>query len=421
MKILLIGSGGREHSLAWAFKQNPKCEELYCIPGNAGMAKIANCENIDILDNEQILRFCRNHNIDFVMIGPEGPLENGLVDILKRNNILSFGPTKNAARLESSKTFTKMICSKRGIPTAKYEFANSEREALNCLDNFSEPFVIKDDGLAAGKGVFIVRNKQEAKTALRKIFHHEKAGSKSVVIEEYLQGEEASLFILTDGKNMLPLGSAQDHKRAYDNDCGPNTGGMGAYSPASNLSRKIEKKILDMIVDPTLDEMRNNGTPFCGILYVGLMIKDNEPYLVEYNARLGDPECQALVIRLGAQLLDALLNCAQNMLQMTKINYADDVGITVVMAAKGYPESFRKGTEINGLDSLDENEEIQVFHSGTTFDGRKIVSNGGRVLSVTARSKDLKNAREKVYKALNRIEWKDGFYRSDIGCRDFKN
>ena len=420
MKILLIGSSGREHALAWAFKQNPKCNELYCIPGNAGIASIAKCKQIDILDNNKILNFCKDQGIDFVMIGPENPLANGLVDILEKNGILSFGPTKNAAILESSKTFTKMICSKRNIPTAKYKLASSEDEALIFLNEFTKPYVIKDDGLAAGKGVFIAQTAQEATVALKKIFQSSKPGSKSVVIEEFLHGEEASLFILTDGDSMLPLGSAQDHKRAFDNDRGPNTGGMGAFSPASNISPKIEKKILDKIVKPTLDEMKKNGTPFCGILYAGLMIVEEEPLLIEYNARLGDPECQVLAIRLGAQLLDILLNCAKKKLLGTKINFANDIGLTVVIASKGYPGEFQIGKEISGLESLDDDEEIQVFHSGTEFKEGKLVSSGGRVLSVTARAKDLESARKKVYDTLTIIQWENGFYRNDIGFKYFK-
>ena len=416
MKILLIGSGGREHALAWAFKQNPKCQELYCIPGNAGIAAIAKCLEIDILDNNEILRFCRNKGIDFVMIGPEGPLDNGLVDVLENNEILSFGPKKNAAMLETSKTFTKILCSKRDIPTARYKVATTENEALSCLNEFHEPYVIKDDGLAAGKGVLIAKNAKEAREALKKIFRV-KPDTTSVVIEEFLDGEEASLFILTDGYDLLILGSAQDHKRAFDNDCGPNTGGMGAYSPASNITPRIEKKIIDRIITPTLDEMREKGTPFRGILYAGLMIKNDEPYLIEYNARLGDPECQVLAIRLGAQLLDVLFNCAQKALLGTKINYADDFGITVVLASKGYPGEYQKGEEITGLENISENDEIQVFHSGTALDGIKLVSNGGRVLSITTRSEDLESARKKVYDALSIIKWKGGFYRKDIGCK----
>ena len=416
MKILLIGSGGREHALAWAFKQNPKCQELYCIPGNAGIAAIAKCLEIDILNNNEILRFCRNKGIDFVMIGPEGPLDNGLVDVLENNEILSFGPTKNAAMLETSKTFTKMLCSKKDIPTARYKVASTENEALSYLNEFHEPYVIKDDGLAAGKGVFIARNEKEAREALKKIFRT-KPDTTSVVIEEFLDGEEASLFILTDGYDLLILGSAQDHKRAFDNDCGPNTGGMGAYSPASNITPRIEKKIIDRIITPTLNEMREKGTPFRGILYAGLMIKNDEPYLIEYNARFGDPECQVLAIRLGAQLLDVLFNCAQKALLETKINYADDFGLTVVLASKGYPGEYQKGEEITGLENISENEEIQVFHSGTALDGIKLVSNGGRVLSITTRSEDLESARKKVYDALTIIKWKGGFYRKDIGCK----
>jgi len=416
LKILLIGSGGREHALAWAFKQNPKCQELYCIPGNAGIAAIAKCLEIDILDNNEILRFCINKEIDFVMIGPEGPLDNGLVDVLENNEILSCGPTKNAAMLETSKTFTKMICSKKDIPTARYKVASTENEALSYLNEFHEPYVIKDDGLAAGKGVFIAKNEKEAREALKTIFRI-KPDTTSVVIEEFLDGEEASLFILTDGYDLLILGSAQDHKRAFDNDCGPNTGGMGAYSPASNITPRIEKKIIDRIITPTLDEMREKGTPFRGILYAGLMIKNDEPYLIEYNARLGDPECQVLAIRLGAQLLDVLFNCAQKALKKTKINYADDFGIAVVLASNGYPGKYQKGEEIIGLENISENDEIQVFHSGTALDGIKLVSNGGRVLSITTRSEDLESARKKVYDALTTIQWKGGFYRKDIGCK----
>ena len=417
LKTLIIGSGGREHALAWAFKQNPKCQELFCIPGNAGIARIASCKTINIFDNDAILDFCKEKEVNFVMIGPEGPLENGLVDRLIENNILALGPKKKAAMLESSKSFTKMICRRRNIPTARYKVAHSEREALENLNEFTEPYVIKDDGLAAGKGVLIAKNKQEATKVVRDIFHRSKTGSKSIIIEEFLKGEEASIFILTDGVNMIWLGSAQDYKKAFDNDLGPNTGGMGAYSPALNLSPVIEKKVLDGIINPTLDEMRYNGTPYSGILYAGLMIVDNEPYLIEYNVRLGDPECQVLAVRLGAQLLDVLLSCAKQELLGTEINYAEDTGITVVVATKGYPGDYKIGSKIFGLDSIDENENIQVFHSGTGLDGKQLIAEGGRVLSVTTRDNSLSNARNKIYNALEKIIFEDGFYRTDIGYK----
>ena len=421
MKILIIGSGGREHALAWAFKQNPKCRELYCIPGNAGIAKIATCKNIDILDNNAILEFCKANKVSFVMIGPEGPLEQGLVDLLIENEILVVGPKKKAAMLESSKSFTKMICGQRNIPTAKYRVAHSESEALDYLSEFRHPYVIKEDGLAAGKGVLIAKNKREANEAVRNIFQRSKSDTKSVIIEEFLKGEEVSVFILTDGVNAIWLGSAQDYKKAFDNDLGPNTGGMGAYSPALNLSPTIEKKILDRIIYPTLDEMKSNGTPFCGILYAGLMIIKNEPHLIEYNVRLGDPECQVLAVRLGAQLLDVLLSCAKQELLSTKISYTEDTGITVVVASKGYPGEYQAGSKIFGLESIDRNENIQVFHSGTISDGKQLLSHGGRVLSVTARDDSLKRARNKVYNALKKIIFEDSFYRSDIGYKPSKN
>ena len=417
LKTLIIGSGGREHALAWAFKQNPKCQELFCIPGNVGIARIAICKTIDIFDNDAILEFCKENEVNFVMIGPEGPLENGLVDRLIENDILAVGPKKKAAMLESSKSFTKMICSRRNIPTAKYKVAHSEREALENLNDFTEPYVIKDDGLASGKGVLIAKNKQEATEAVRKIFQLSKPGPKSIIIEEFLKGEEASIFILTDGDNTVWLGSAQDYKKAFDNDLGPNTGGMGAYSPALNLSPVIEKKVLDGIINPTLDEMRYNGTPYSGILYAGLMIVDNEPYLIEYNVRLGDPECQVLAVRLGAQLLDVLLSCAKQELLGTEINYAEDTGMTVVVATKGYPGDYKIGSKIFGVDSIDENENIQVFHSGTGLDGKQLIAEGGRVLSVTTRDNSLSNARNKIYNALEKIIFEDGFYRTDIGYK----
>ena len=348
MKILIIGSGGREHSLVWAFLQNPKCKEIHCIPGNAGIEKIAICKDLNILNNREIVSYCKSNKIDFVVVGPEAPLANGLIDILIKNKILCFGPTKEAALLESSKSFTKSICDKRNIPTANYVLANSKKEALGFIDKFKPPFVIKLDGLAAGKGVFISKNKSEAIKSINDIYGI-KNNHNTILIEEFLKGIEASLFIISNGNKFKSLGSAQDYKKIYKKDLGPNTGGMGAFSPSLNISPEMEKDILKRIVSPTLKEMDKRGTPFSGILYVGLMITNEGPKIIEYNVRLGDPECQVIAIRLGAQLLDAFIYCATNEFKKIKINYANDFGVTVVMASGGYPNKYETGFKIKGI------------------------------------------------------------------------
>ena len=413
MKILVIGSGGREHSLVWAFSQNPKCQEIHCIPGNAGIKKLAICKDLNILDNDLIISYCKLNKIDFVVVGPEAPLANGLINSLNKNNILSFGPTKEAAFLESSKSFTKSICDIKNIPTANYILATSKEDALNFIEKFVPPFVIKLDGLAAGKGVFILNKKSEAIEIIKNIYLNQNKKI-TLLIEEFLVGNEASLFVICNGKNFKLLGSAQDYKKIYDKDLGANTGGMGAFSPALNISPEVEKEILDKIVTPTLIEMDERGTPFSGILYAGLMITHKGPKLIEYNVRLGDPECQVIAIRLGAQLLDALFYCSTNEFSKIKINYADDFGVTVVMASGGYPNKYETGFKIKGIEKFNNSTDVEIFHSGTKCIDENIVTNGGRVLSVTSRSSNLNDARKKTYEVVDKINWENEFHRKDI-------
>ena len=418
MNILILGSGGREHSLAWAVKQNPKCDNLICAPGNAGIAKIADCAELNINSGRDVVSFCDKNSIDFCIIGPEAPLAAGVADDLRTAGILTFGPTAKAARLEASKAFTKEICDASGAPTAVYAHFTNAIAAKAYARDKGAPIVIKADGLAAGKGVIVAITVDEALTAIDNMFGGSfgDAGVE-IIIEEFMDGEEASFFILSDGTSVLPIGTAQDHKRAYDGDEGPNTGGMGAYSPACVLTPEIQKIALEQIVQPTIDEMAKRGIPYEGILYAGLMIKDGLPRLVEYNARFGDPECQVLMLRLGAQVLDMLLACAEHRLKKAKINWADDHALTVVLAAKGYPGSYENNTEIKGLDNITENSKAQIFHAGTTSGDDKILATGGRVLNVTTRGDTLLEARDAAYAILNQIDWPEGFHRTDIGWR----
>ena len=419
MNILIIGSGGREHSLAWAVAQNPKCENLIVAPGNAGIAEIAVCADIDIYNNSQVLEFSQNNKIDLVIIGPEGPLANGISDLLRKSGIKVFGCSKEAARLESSKKFTKDLCKKIGVPTANFEFFNNPKKAKEYVIKQGVPIVIKLDGLAAGKGVVVARDQKTAFNAIDDFLDQkESILENKILIEEFLEGEEASFFVLSDGKNLLPIGSAQDHKTAYDNDQGPNTGGMGAYSPAPIMTQSIMDLTIESIIKPTIKEMFNRGTPYKGVLFAGLMIKDGEPKLVEYNVRFGDPECQALMMRLGAQALDAMLACAKGELNNYKLNWADDHALTIVYAAKGYPGTYEKGSNILGLDTISESTNIQIFHAGTKEeDNSSLIANGGRVLNITARGGSLLEARDRAYRTVEKIDWPEGFYRKDIGWR----
>ncbi|TPE51486.1 phosphoribosylamine--glycine ligase [Amaricoccus solimangrovi] len=413
MNILILGGGGREHALAWAFAQNPKVDRLFCAPGNAGIAEQATCVALDVLDGAKILAFCAENAVDFVMIGPEAPLAEGVADALRAGGVATFGPGREAARLEASKAFTKEICEACGAPTAKSQTFTDADAARAYVAAEGAPIVVKADGLAAGKGVTVAETLEEANAALDAIFA-EGPGAR-VVIEEFMTGEEASLFVLANGTDFIVIGSAQDHKRAFDGDEGPNTGGMGAYSPAPVLTPEVTERALAEIVAPTLAEMARRGAPYQGVLYAGLMIEGGAPRLVEYNVRFGDPETQVIAMRLGAQLLDAILACAEGRVAEGAVNWADDHAITVVMAAKGYPGDYAKGEEI-GLPAIDL-PGAQIFHAGTRLSDGRLVSNGGRVLNVTARAGTLGEARDRAYAMLDAVAWPGGFARRDIGWR----
>jgi phosphoribosylamine--glycine ligase len=418
MNILILGGGGREHALAWAVKQNPKCDRLIVAPGNAGIAMLAECADIDILDGGIVATFCEENAVDFVIVGPEAPLAAGVADATRAAGILTFGPSAAAAQLEASKAFTKEICDSCGAPTAGYARFTEAAAARAYIQSQGAPIVIKADGLAAGKGVVVAMTLAEALAAVDDMLGGQfGAAGAEVVVEEFMAGEEASFFVLTDGTHALPIGTAQDHKRAFDGDTGPNTGGMGAYSPAPVLTEAVQRQAMAEIILPTIAEMARRGTPYQGVLYAGLMIEGGRARLVEYNARFGDPECQVMMMRLGAQALDLLLACAEGRLQGAQVTWAPDHALTVVMAARGYPGDYAKGSVIGGLDALPEDSRRMVFHAGTRAEGADITANGGRVLNVTARGDTLAAAREAAYAMIDRIDWPGGFCRRDIGWR----
>ncbi|MHA7850169.1 phosphoribosylamine--glycine ligase [Roseovarius sp.] len=418
MNILILGGGGREHSIAWAVMQNPKCDKLIVAPGNAGIAQIAECASLDILNGAAVVNFCDENAIDFVIVGPEAPLAVGVSDRLRDAGLLVFGPSQAAAQLEASKHFTKSICDAAGAPTAAYGHFTDAASARAYVTAQGAPIVVKADGLAAGKGVIVAETEAQALAAIDDMFGGEfgDAGAE-VVIEEFMTGEEASFFVLCDGENALPIGTAQDHKRVGDGDTGPNTGGMGAYSPAPVLTDAVADLAMERIIRPTLREMARRGTPYQGVLYAGLMIANGQPRLVEYNVRFGDPECQVLMMRLGAQALDLMQAAAEGRLAEAQVNWATDHALTVVMAAKGYPGSYEKGSAINGLDDTTEDSFHMVFHAGTAMADGRIVASGGRVLNVTARGASLQQARDRAYMMVDRIDWPEGFCRRDIGWR----
>ena len=418
MNILILGSGGREHSLAWAVMQNPKCDRLIVAPGNAGIAQIADCAALDIENGGAVVSFAEENAIDFVIIGPEAPLAAGVADRLREAGVLVFGPSAEAARLEASKSFTKEICDAADAPTAGYARFTEAAPAKAYIREQGAPIVVKADGLAAGKGVIVAMDEQTALEAIDDMFGGAFCGAGAeVVIEEFMEGEEASLFVLCDGEDILSIGTAQDHKRVGEGDTGLNTGGMGAYSPAPVLSAEVEALAMDQIVRPTMAEMQRRGTPFQGVLYAGLMIKDGQPRLVEYNVRFGDPECQVLMMRLGAQAMDLMHAAAEGRLGEARANWADDHAMTVVMAAKGYPGAYDKGSVISGLDTLPEDSGNMVFHAGTKAVDGQVQAAGGRVLNVTARGDTLQEARDRAYAMVDGVDWPEGFYRRDIGWR----
>jgi phosphoribosylamine--glycine ligase len=418
MNILLLGSGGREHALAWKMAASPLADKLYCAPGNAGIAREAECVALDLADHAAVIAFCRKNGVDFVVVGPEAPLCAGIVDDLEAAGIKTFGPSRAAARLEGSKGFTKDLCRGNGIPTAAYERFRAIDPAKAYLRSRGAPIVVKADGLAAGKGVVVAQNLAEADAAIDMMFGGGlgEAGGE-VVIEEFLDGEEASFFALCDGKTAIALSTAQDHKRAFDGDNGPNTGGMGAYSPAPNIDAAMSTRVMTEIIAPTLQAMAAMGSPYMGVLYAGLMITREGPKLIEYNARFGDPETQVTMLRLMSDLVPALLASRDGMLKSFDLRWYDDPALTVVMAAKGYPGHYARGTVIEGLDDAAKVEGVEIFHAGTKAEGGKILANGGRVLDVSAIGKAVSEARRRAYEAVSRIRWPEGFYRHDIGWR----
>lgn len=418
MNVLVIGSGGREHALAWAISSSPLLDALYCAPGNAGIADVAECVDIAVDDFDGIVAFCREKSIDFVVVGPEDPLVNGLVDRLDEAGIKSFGPNADAAQLEGSKGFTKDLCADYDIPTAAYGRFVDAADAKAYVEEQGAPLVVKADGLAAGKGVIMAETEDEANAAIDEIFGGKFGSSGAeLVIEEWLEGEEASFFALCDGEHALPLASAQDHKRVGDGDTGLNTGGMGAYSPAPVISETMTLVVMDRIVRPTLKAMAEKGMPFKGVLFVGLMISRNGPQLIEFNVRFGDPECQVLMMRLISDILPVLVACHDGTLDEVDVEWNDDAALSVVMATKGYPEAYEKGSEIRNLEAAGAEDGIEIFHAGTQKQDHKITAHGGRVLAVTALGRSVAAAQARAYAAVDKIDWPEGFCRRDIGYR----
>jgi phosphoribosylamine--glycine ligase len=419
MQILIVGSGAREHALALAVSRSPLCTKIYAAPGNPGMAGIAELAAIPVTETERLVAFADNREIDFVIVGPDAPLALGLVDAMTARGILTFGPTRMAARLESSKAFTKDLCRAHGIPTAAAETFADVEAAQDYVRTQGLPIVIKADGLALGKGVTIARTLEEADAAIEEALTGGRFGEagERILIEEFLEGEEASFFALVDGRRAIPFASAQDHKAAWDGDKGPNTGGMGAYSPAPVVTPEVEARIMDQIVLPTVNAMAADGSPFRGVLYAGLMIRDGEPKLIEYNTRFGDPECQVLMARLDDDILPLLMACAGGDMGRLRPSLKPDAAMTVVMASEGYPGEIRLGDPITGIEEAEQNG-AKVLHAGTKLDGEgRLVTSGGRVLAVTATASTLPEARELAYDAVGRINWRGAWCRRDIGWR----
>ena len=423
MNILVLGSGGREHALCWKISKSPRCNSLFCIPGNGGIEEVAECIDINPRNKRKIYLFCKENKIDLVVIGPEVLLEEGLSDYLTSKRIKVFGPSKKAAKLETSKIFSKKFLKKNSIPTANsYEF-NNLKSSMDYISLNKTPFVIKVDGLAAGKGVIICNSKQEAVKAVNDIFKKNKFGDAGgkILIEEFLEGYEVSYFAFFDKNNYLPFGYALDHKRAKNNDKGLNTGGMGAFSPSKKVTNSLEKKIIEDVIIPTQKGLKKNKIIFRGIIFFGLMITNDEPKVIEYNVRFGDPECQVLMRKLDSDLLDILDAVANDLLEKSlKISLNKEFCICVILASLGYPNKYQTGFEIRNIDKMIAREDIVIFHSGTIKKNKKYFSNGGRVLSLTAKDKNPIIAKKKVYEAVKKINWKNGFYRDDIGIKNYK-
>jgi len=419
MRILVVGGGGREHALSWAISASPLCTKLFCAPGNAGIAEVAERVDVGAEDIPGQVALAQRLKIDFVVIGPDAPLVAGMADAFTAAGIKVFGPSKQAAQLEGSKSFTKELCRKHNIPTAAYERFTELAPAEAYIRKQGAPIVVKADGLAAGKGVIVAETVEQAIAAARDMLEGNRFGASgsSVVIEEFMEGEEVSLFALSDGEHVLPLVGAQDHKRAFDGDKGPNTGGMGAYSPVPILDQAMFDRAMREIILPTVKALKDAGTPFKGVLFAGLMIDKSGPRLVEYNCRFGDPECQVLMMRLKSDIVPALIACADGGLKHFDLRWSDETALTVIMATKGYPDSYPKGSEIRGLDDAAKVPGVQIFHAGTKRHGERILANGGRVLNVTAMAQTVQEARERAYRAVDLIDWPEGFCRRDIAWR----
>jgi phosphoribosylamine--glycine ligase len=418
-RVLVIGGGGREHSLCWAIAKSPLCAALYCAPGNAGIAEIAECVDIAASDIERIVAFCADNTIDFVVIGPEDPLVRGLADALIAKNILCFGPKANAAAIEGSKAFMKDLCVQNDIPTAVFAKFDEPDAAKEFIHRHGSPIVVKADGLAAGKGAIVCRNQNEAFAAIDHILIERAFGDagKMVVVEEFLEGEEVSFFALVNGRKAIPFATAQDHKTAFDGDEGPNTGGMGAYSPAPIIDPDLQESIMNRIIRPTIEAMDDRRKSYSGVLFAGLIMTAQGPKLLEYNVRFGDPECQALLLRLDSDLLDVLIKVAEGRIDDIHLRWKPDPSIVVVMATQGYPGPHARGSEIAGVSGLKDLADVMVFHSGTQRDGDRLLANGGRVLGVTAIGESIGQARDTAYDAISKVHWPQGFYRRDIGWR----
>lgn len=419
MKVLVVGGGGREHALCWKIAQSPLVEQLYCAPGNPGIAELAECVHIAADEIDALCDFALAERIDLTVVGPEVPLTMGIVDRFQAQGLDIFGPNKAAAQIEGSKGFSKDLMARHGIPTAAYRSFTDHDEAVAYIREQGAPIVVKADGLAAGKGVIVAMNEDQAISAVGDIMRDKVFGSAgaSVVIEEFMDGEEASFFAFTDGNKILPLASSQDHKRAFDNDEGPNTGGMGAYSPAPVVTDELYEVIVDTVVKPTIAGMAQDGCPYCGILYVGLMIADGKPRVVEYNARFGDPEAQPLLMRMKSDIVPVLLACARGQLGSESIEWHDKAAMCVVMASGGYPGTFEKGLSITGLDAAGQIEDLVVFHAGTALKDGAVVNNGGRVLGVTALGESIGESIDRAYQGVEKINWPEVHYRKDIGAR----
>ena len=417
MIICVIGSGGREHAICKMISLSPKVSKLYCIPGNAGTQQLAENINLNIDNFEKILKFLKDSKVDLVIIGPEKPLVNGIVDYLENNNIKVFGPKKISSQLEGSKTFTKNICKKYNIPTANFGIFEKKENTLNFLKNSKFPIVIKADGLAAGKGVYISKNFSEATEAVNEIFGGKFGKAEKILVEEFLNGEEMSFFIICDGKNFKLFKTAQDHKRVNEGDEGKNTGGMGAYSPSGLINKNLENKIIEKIILPTLKAIEEMGEKYKGFLYAGLMILDNEPFLIEYNVRMGDPECQTILPLLKTDLIDIFNACCDQNLENLNIEWREEKSLCIVLCSKGYPENFINNIKIDNLNKLKLTSNDFIFHAGTKEEKNEILSNGGRVLNFVSLSSSFKTSRKKAIKLINQLNWKNGFFRKDIGFK----